>query len=70
MEWEPYFRSFRSIAREHEGRPHWGKRHFETVETLAGLYPEWPRFQDLREQLDPEGTFTNDYIRRVLGVKR
>jgi L-gulonolactone oxidase len=70
MEWGPYFRSFRDIARDLEGRPHWGKRHEETAESLAPLYPEWERFQRLRTELDPDGTFANGYIRRVLGVER
>ena len=35
MEWEPYFRAVEAIADEHGGRPHWGKRHFQTAATLA-----------------------------------
>ena len=68
MEWEPYFASFRAIVKEAGGRPHWGKRHPETSETLADSYPEWDRFQAIRSRLDPQGRFTNAYVRRVLGV--
>ena len=39
---------------DYGGRPHWGKLHFQTAETLAPRYPEWERFQAVREQLDPE----------------
>ncbi len=67
MPWEPYLRDCAAIGREHGARPHWGKRHFETAETLAPLYPEWERFQAVRAKLDPEGRFTNEYVRRVLG---
>jgi L-gulonolactone oxidase len=67
MEWKPYFKSFQAIVREFGGRPHWGKRHFETAETLAPLYPEWDRFQSVRQRLDPEGMFANEHVRRVLG---
>lgn len=66
MEWEPYFRSFRAIAYEVGGRPHWGKRHPETAESLSPRYPEWDRFRKLRSELDPQGTFENAYVRRVL----
>jgi L-gulono-1,4-lactone dehydrogenase len=67
MEWEPYFRAVEEIMDGLDGRPHWGKRHFQTAQTLAPRYPEWDRFQDVRGRLDPEGVFENDYVRRVLG---
>jgi FAD/FMN-containing dehydrogenase len=49
------------------GRPHWGKRHFQTAATLAPRYPRWSEFQELRRRLDPAGVFANAYIDRVLG---
>ena len=67
MEWEPYFRSVAAIMREVDGRPHWGKRHFGTPETLRPLYPDWDLFQDVRRRLDPTGTFANAHVHRVLG---
>ena len=67
MPWEPYFRAVAAIGAEHGARPHWGKRHFHTAQTLAPLYPGWERFQAVRDALDPEGRFTNAYVRRVLG---
>jgi FAD-linked oxidoreductase len=67
MAWEPYFRAVEAIANAHGGRPHWGKRHFQTAATLAPRYPEWDRFQAARAELDPEGRFTNAYTDRVLG---
>lgn len=36
---------------------------------LAQLYPEWSRFQQIREQLDPEGIFLNDYLRALFTEK-
>jgi L-gulono-1,4-lactone dehydrogenase len=68
MEWEPYLRSVAAIAREVGGRPHWGKRHFETAASLRPLYPDWDLFQDVRRRLDPNGLFANGYIDRVLGA--
>jgi len=67
MEWERYFRAVEAIADEHGGRPHWGKRHFQTAATLAPRYPQWERFAAVRARLDPEGVFTNAYTDRVLG---
>jgi L-gulonolactone oxidase len=67
MEWEPYLRGVEAIMDGFNGRPHWGKRHFQTAATLAPRYPEWERFAAVRARLDPGGRFANDYVRRVLG---
>ena len=67
MAWEPYFRAVEAIMDDYEGRPHWGKRHFQSAATLAPRYPEWDRFQAERARVDPEGVFENDYAKRVLG---
>ena len=67
MEYETYFRGVEAIMDEYGGRPHWGKRHYQTAATLAPRYPEWERFAAVRDRLDPEGRFENDYLRRVLG---
>ncbi len=67
MEWRPYFEAVEAIMRDYGGRPHWGKRHFQTAETLAPLYPEWEKFQAARDELDPRRVFTNEYARRILG---
>jgi L-gulono-1,4-lactone dehydrogenase len=67
MEFETCFRAIEAIMDEYGGRPHWGKRHYQTAATLAGRYPGWTRFQAVRARLDPGGAFTNDYVRRVLG---
>ncbi|MBJ7472535.1 MAG: FAD-binding protein [Solirubrobacteraceae bacterium] len=67
MPYEAYFRAVEAIMDRHDGRPHWGKRHFQTAATLAPRYPEWDAFQAARRELDPHGLFTNDYVRRVLG---
>ena len=67
MEYEAYFHEVESIMNDYEGRPHWGKLHFQTLKTLSPRYHELQRFADVRNRLDPEGVFTNDYLRRVLG---
>jgi len=68
MEWRPYFEAVEGIMRDFGGRPHWGKRHFQTAETLAPLYPEWAKFQSARNELDPDRVFGNEYATRVLGT--
>ena len=67
MEFESFFRAFEEIMDSYGGRPHWGKRHYQSAATLRDRYPQWDRFQAVRSRLDPDGVFTNDYIRRVLG---
>jgi L-gulonolactone oxidase len=66
-EYERYFRGVERIMDDYGGRPHWGKLHFQTAETLASRYPEWDRFAAVRRRLDPGGRFANAYVRRVLG---
>jgi L-gulonolactone oxidase len=67
MEWRPYFEAVEEIMNSYGGRPHWGKRHFQTAATLAPLYPAWAQFQAARDELDPGRTFSNEYATRVLG---
>jgi L-gulono-1,4-lactone dehydrogenase len=67
MEFESYFRAVEAIMNDYDGRPHWGKRHYQSAATLRPRYPGWERFLAVRERLDPERKFENDYLRRVLG---
>jgi L-gulonolactone oxidase len=67
MAWEGYFRSVEEIMLSFGGRPHWGKRHFQTAATLAERYPAWEDFRRVRERLDPDGHFRNQYLDRVIG---
>ncbi len=67
MQWRPYFEAVEQIMDTLDGRPHWGKRHFQTAATLRPRYPEWDRFQAARARLDPAGRFGNAWTDRVLG---
>ncbi|MCB0857424.1 MAG: FAD-binding protein [Solirubrobacterales bacterium] len=67
MEFEPYFREIEKIFREYDGRPHWGKLHFREAADLAPSFPRWDEFQAVRDDLDPNRTFSNAYVNRVLG---
>jgi FAD-linked oxidoreductase len=66
MEYESYFRAVETIMDEYEGRPHWGKRHYQSAATLRPRYPGFERFAAVRDRLDPQRKFENDYLRRVL----
>lgn len=68
MEWRPYFEAVEEIMDGYGGRPHWGKRHFQTAATLAPRYPAWDEFQRARDTLDPQRVFANAYTERVLGL--
>jgi L-gulonolactone oxidase len=67
LEFEPFFRDVEAVARNHGGRPHWGKMHFLTADQLAELYPDWQAFQKVRQQLDPTGVFQTPYLQKILG---
>jgi len=64
---QEYFAGVEAIMNDHDGRPHWGKLHFQTAAGLAARYPGWDEFQEARTVLDPAGTFANPYTDRVLG---
>ncbi|MGI8791633.1 MAG: D-arabinono-1,4-lactone oxidase [Acidimicrobiales bacterium] len=66
-EYEPYLRGVESSMDDLGGRPHWGKMHFQTAETLAARYDHWDDFQAVRARVDPDGRFANAYTDRVLG---
>ncbi|CAM3386939.1 oxidoreductase [Mycobacterium intermedium] len=67
LPWETFFREVEQIMLGFDGRPHWGKRHFRTADTLRPTYPDWDAFAAVRSRLDPAGLFTNNYVSRVLG---
>ncbi|MFF4918201.1 D-arabinono-1,4-lactone oxidase [Streptomyces tendae] len=65
--YQAYFTAAERIFTAHEGRPHWGKVHTRDAEYLSRVYPRFGEFTALRDRLDPERRFQNDYLRRVLG---
>jgi L-gulonolactone oxidase len=67
VEHEPYFREVDRVMADFGGRPHWAKVHYRDQTTLAGLYPRWADFADLRGKLDPTGLFLNAELRRLFG---
>ncbi|MET8765953.1 D-arabinono-1,4-lactone oxidase [Streptomyces sp. NPDC004658] len=66
--YQAYFTAAERIFTAHEGRPHWGKVHTRDAEYFARVYPRFGEFTALRDRLDPDRLFQNDYLRRVLGA--
>jgi FAD-linked oxidoreductase len=64
---ETYFDAVEAVMDALDGRPHWGKLHGQTAETLRRRYPRFDEFLAARRAVDPAGTFANAYTDRVLG---
>lgn len=69
MPYTEYFRHAEAIYQNYQGRPHWGKMHTLDHHTFEQRYPRWPDFLRVRQQLDPQGMFLNDYLHEMLGVE-
>lgn len=65
---ETYFREFERLMVEFDGRPHWGKEFTAGAATLRRVCPGYERFDAIRRQLDPDGVFENDFVRRVFAA--
>lgn len=66
MEYKTYFDAMETIFKKYNGRPHWGKMHTRTAKELSQLYPMWNKFQEIRNELDPNGLFMNDYLKKLM----
>ncbi|MEU1970078.1 D-arabinono-1,4-lactone oxidase [Microbacterium sp. NPDC019599] len=62
-----YFEAVEQIMLSFGGRPHWGKMHTLDASILRERYAKFDDFVALRDRLDPERRFQNDYLARVLG---
>ena len=65
--YQAYFTAVERIITAHEGRPHWGKVHTRDADYFSTVYPRFGEFTALRDRLDPDRLFANDYLRRVIG---
>ncbi|MDP5277024.1 D-arabinono-1,4-lactone oxidase [Chengkuizengella axinellae] len=68
MKYEAYFKEMESILQKYNGRPHWGKMHTLTPESLRKLYPKWDDFGEMRKQMDPYGIFLNEYLEKIFDI--
>ncbi len=67
MPYEQYFREFEAVCTSLGGRPHWGKMHYRHAASLRPVYPRFDDFVAVRDKVDPNRVFANDYTRQVLG---
>jgi FAD/FMN-containing dehydrogenase len=59
---EPLFRACESVFLAHDGRPHWGKVHYLSGQTLSRLHARWDEWWRIRDQFDPNGRFMNTHL--------
>ncbi len=71
--WQPDWEAVRSVLPAIENallpydpRPHWGKLFTMPSDAVRGSYPDLARFVDLIQSVDPDGTFRNAYLDRVV----
>ncbi|TQS45557.1 D-arabinono-1,4-lactone oxidase [Cryptosporangium phraense] len=64
---EEYFRAVQEIMVGLEGRPHWGKLHYLDAAGLAGRYPRFGEFLEVRDRVDPTRRFGNAHLEQILG---
>lgn len=68
QEHDPYFKEMEALFMRYNGRPHWGKMHTRTAETLSKTYEKWDDFLALRAKLDPDKLFLNPHLEDVFGL--
>ena len=61
-----FFKKLDIIFQRYLARPHWGKFHFLDKDRVSIIYGQEniDKFNLLRAKLDPNGIFTNDYIKK------
>ncbi len=67
MPYKKYLKDMETIFEKYQGRPHWGKLHFQTPEKLKNSYPMWEQFHNIRKKMDPNGLFMNLYLASIFG---
>lgn len=66
--YEFLFTDIEPIFQRRGGRPHWGKLNMMDFATAQSLYPDFDKFRDLRQRLDPNGVMLNPYLADLFGV--
>ena len=60
-----FLRSLDEILLDHGGRLYLAKDVAAAPETIAAMYPNFDSFRDIKQQLDPENTFSSTMSRRL-----
>lgn len=66
--YDRYFSGVEKILSNVGGRPHWGTLSTMDAATLAERYPRFGDAQAVRDRVDPERVFGNDYTVRTMGA--
>lgn len=57
-----YYRACEAVFLDYGGRPHWGKMHDLDGPALEAAHPHWREWWAVRDRVDPDGLFLNDYL--------
>ena len=60
-----YYAACERIFRSFGGRPHWGKVNYFDGQDFEQAYPKWADWWAVRDRLDPDGVFLNEYLRSI-----
>ncbi|MFB9952954.1 D-arabinono-1,4-lactone oxidase [Rhizobium puerariae] len=63
----PFLRAADAELQAYAARPHWGKLHFLDRDRVRDLYPDYDRFERVREWMDPEKRFLNAHLSWLFG---
>lgn len=66
MDHTELFRRTEQILLAADGRPHWGKMHTRTAADLSSTIRHFDDFVSVRDRLDPDRVFANEYTGQVL----
>lgn len=61
-----FLEAVEKLLAEEGGRPHWGKYFDAGLYDWARIYPQWQAFSQVREALDPQHRFSNDFSQHLL----
>jgi hypothetical protein len=67
---EDFYRVVEDRWLELGGRPHWGKTYRTDLDFRALYGAHWEAFNRIRERMDPDGLFLNDFLRHVFAVAK
>ncbi|HEY4182056.1 MAG TPA: D-arabinono-1,4-lactone oxidase [Kofleriaceae bacterium] len=57
----PFVPDLVALLTRYDARPHWGKHLLLPPAAIAALYPRWNDFKAVRDRLDPDRVFVNQY---------
>jgi FAD-linked oxidoreductase len=65
MPWREAFAGVERVFQSYGGRPHWAKRHTLGSADVLRLYPDAPKWGEVRKRYDPAGKFLNEHLSQL-----